>query len=224
MIQNEHSVYNQASIYNQGGGEKFLNAGKSYVIMASGLAIVTPQSIKAERAGNQNINNVHFGVCPNYTNDLSIDTMSIDDVVEINAVEKIHYVQTGWHFGIMRSGLYNTQNTTRYYFGAHGYSSKAVFYAWGGERGGQFDFIFDREFIANIKFKKIDTDKLHLTCKYNNSLKFDSDITINSAILTESILPAFGSVGEPNQGLGYHSELLPGSYVKINDNVLFGEE
>lgn len=224
MIENKPSIYNAQSVYNQGGGEKSVNAGKSYIISASGIVVVTNQSMKAERYANQNIDDVHFGVCPNYTNDLSIDTMSIDDVVEINAVEKIHYSTTGWHYGITRSGLYNTQNTDRYWFGAHGYSSKAVFYAWGGERGGQFDFIFDRELVANIKFQKIDTDKLHLTCKYNNTLKFDSDITINSALLTETILPAFGSVGQPNKGLDYHSELLPGSYVKINDVVLFGEE
>ena len=224
MIKNKPGIYKAPAIYKQGGGEKFLNAGKSYVIMASGLAIVTPQSIKAESAGNQNINNVHIGVCPYYTNDLSIDTMSINDVVEINAVEKIHKVGTGWYYGITRSGLYKTNDTTRYYFGAYGYDSTALFYAWGNRRGDYFDFMFDREFIANIKFKKIDTDKLHLTCKYNNNIKYDSDITINSAILTESILPAFGSIGQPNQGLDYHSELLPGSYVKINDNVLFGEE
>lgn len=207
-----------------GGGSWGINGGKEYIVQTHSCPIIcTNDYMKCivqdrQQAGDGQ----RFGVCPNYANDIKWNDLEIGDEIEINEIVNISRYGSGRTQLFTRCGLFYSENTDRYKFEINNYDGTCWFSIFGSDRGGMFAFNYNQNISINFLAKKIDVDKVNFKCVYENVVKFNSALTMSSTIMSESCLPAFGGIGQ-NNGFIYNSKLLKGSYIRIKNDILFGE-
>ena len=225
------SIYEGAGIYNTGaegggGGDSWgVNAGKEYITSSSGATpiIITNEYMQVKVAYGQTPGDAQrFGACPNYSSNITWDDLEIGAEIELNEIANVLRYGSGRTQLFSRCGLFNSQYTDTYKFEINNYDGQSWFYIFGNSRGGQFSFSYNRDIVINFLMTKTDVDKVNFKCIYENDIKFNSELQIPEARMTDTCLPAFGGVGQ-NIGLIYNNKLLKGSYIRINNDILFGE-
>lgn len=224
-IKNQPTIYKSNTIYKTdaggGGYSGGVNAGKNYIVKSTSYLNITDDFFiqKGPSASDSH----KYGVCPLYETDLKWSELNNDDEIEVNAIVNIQAYGNSRTQVFSRCGIFDSQNNDRYKFEINNYDGKSWFYIFGSARPNQFVFNFNTDLTINFLAKKIDGQTIKFICKYAGTEIYNDNLSLSETIAQESCLPAFGMIGQ-NGGLIYDSKLYKGSYIRVKDQILFGEK
>ena len=228
MIENVHSMYNAQSVYNQGGGKKSVTGGFPFIVDSSSSNVgVTDESIKLlnmTATGSPN-ESYYMGIMPVYGSDKKFNDLNIGDEIELNFVGKVTRLGSGRTYIIKTTDYYTADgqfNADDCEFEINNYDGSAWFRACGNVSS-YVTFNYNTKIIINYYFKKTAVDTFKFVCTYNGTKYFDQEFIIPASVLSRTCLLCFGSFNTSG-GFKSGSEILPGSYIKINGVLIFGSE
>ena len=227
MIDNKPSIYNAQSVYNQGVAKKSVTGGFPFIVDNNSSVAVTDESIKLLNltATGSSSDSFYMGIMPIYGSDKKFNDLNIGDEIELNFVGKVTKRGSG-RTHILKTTDYYTADGQFYAddctFEINNYDGSSWFRACGNVSS-YINFAYNTKVVINYYFKKTAVDTFKFVCTYNGTKYFDREFIIPESVLSRTCLLCFGSFNTTN-GFKSGSEILPGSYIKINGELIFGSE
>lgn len=225
MIGNKPSIYNAQSVYNQ-GNKKTVWGGKPFEINSNARVQIKQDAIILRKTleTSSNSDGFYMGVEPIYTAQKTFGDLGVDDEIEINFEGLVKKLGSGRTFVFMPSSVFGA-STSQFdindmNFEINNYDGKCWFKVF-GTAGGLFDFDYNQIVRIHLFAKKTSTSTMTFKGWYNGYEKLSADVTLDSTKLARTCLLTFGSFGI-TQGFKTNSEIRQGSFIRYNDEILFG--
>lgn len=224
-VREKPSIYNQASIYNQ-GDKKTVWGGKPFEINSNARVQIKQDAIilKKTLENSSNYDGFYMGVEPIYTAEKNFGDLGIGDEIEINFEGLVKKLGTGRTFVFMPSCIFGSSSSqfdiNDMSFEINNYDGKCWFKVF-NSASGQFNFDYNQIVRIHLFAKKTSSVTMSFKGWYNGYEKLSADVTLDSAKLARTCLLTFGSFGV-TQGFKINSEIRQGSFIRYNDEILFG--
>lgn len=225
MIGNKPSIYNAPSVYSM-GDKKTVWGGKPFEINTNSCVQITPDAIilKKPDEASSNSDSLRMGVEPIYTSNKKFKDLNTGDEIEINftgIIKKLgssrtYIFSTSSKFGSSTSN-WNAEDIN---FEINNYDGKGWFKVFNVVQQ-QFSIDFNQVVRIHLFAKKTSSVTMDFIGWYNGYEKLNTTVTLDSAALDRTCLMTFGRF---TQTLGFktNSEIRPGSFIRYNNEILFG--
>ena len=227
MIGNKPSVYNAQSVYNQGDSKKSVTGGFPFIVDTNCNVYVSDETIRLLNmyVSDTPHDSYYMGIMPRYGSDKKFNDLNIGDEIELNFVGKVIRRGSGRTYIVKITNYYTSDgqfNADDCEFEINNYDGSAWFRA-GGNVSSYLNFAYNTKVVINYYFKKTAVDTFKFVCTYNGTKYFDQEFILPASVLSRTCLLCFGSFNSTG-GFKSGSEILPGSFIKMNGELIFGSE
>ena len=219
------SIYNAPSVYSM-GDKKTVWGGKPFEINTNSCVQITHEAIILKKTNETVANSDSFrmAVEPIYTSNKKFNDLNIDDEIEINFSGVIKQLGSGRTFIFCTSSKFGSSasnwNNEDINFEINNYDGKGWFRVLGVVTS-QFNIDFNQVVRIHLFAKKTSSVTMSFMGWYNGNEKLNTSVTLDSAALERTCLMTFGRFTQTN-GFKTDSEIRPGSFIRYNDEILFG--
>lgn len=225
MIGNKPSIYNAQSVYNQ-GDKKTVWGGKPFEINTNSCVQITPDAIILKKPDEtvSDSDSFRMAVEPIYNSNKKFNDLNIDDEIEINFSGIIKKLGSGRTFIFCTSSKFGSTssnwNNEDINFEINNYDGKGWFKVFNTVQT-TFSIDFNQIVRIHLFAKKTSSVTMSFIGWYNGLEKLNASVTLDSAALERTCLMTFGRF---TQTLGFktNSEIRPGSFIRYNNDILFG--
>ena len=225
MIGNKPSIYNAPSVYSM-GDKKTVWGGKPFEVKSNARVQIKSDSIilRKPQVSSSNSDSYYMGVEPIYSSEKTFGDLNEGDEIEINFVGLVKKLGTGKTRIFMTSGVFDSTsakwNDGDLNFEINNYGNESWFKAFNNV-GSQFTFDYNQVVRIHLLAKKTSPVTMSFLGWYNGYEKMNMNLTLDSTQLARTCLLTFGSFVTTG-GFKTNSEIRPGSFIRYNDEILFG--